>query len=123
MLIDSHCHLDFPELFDHIDDEIRQMHANHVRIALCAGVTMEDFPKLFNLAKKHPMLFAAVGVHPEINDKEEARVEKLVALANHPKVLAIGETGLDYYWHKDKQNGSARVFARILTRQKLRKNR
>ncbi|BBO20863.1 MAG: hypothetical protein HKUEN07_19810 [Rhodocyclaceae bacterium] len=102
MLVDSHCHLDFPELADRIDQVIdSMMHAN-VGAALCIGVSLERMPKVQALAEKHRNLYATVGVHPEHQDCLEPDVETLLRFADHPKVLGIGETGLDYFWHKDK---------------------
>ena len=102
MLVDSHCHLDFPELADRIDQVIdSMMHAN-VGAALCIGVSLERMPKVQALAEKHRNLYATVGVHPEHQDCLEPDVETLLRFADHPTVLGIGETGLDYFWHKDK---------------------
>ena len=101
MLVDSHCHLDFPGLADNLPQILELMQKNDVGCAVCIGVTLEDFPRVLALVEAHPQLFAAVGVHPEGADVREPSVDDLVRLASHPKVLAIGETGLDYYWHKD----------------------
>lgn len=71
--------------------------------AVCVGVNLEDFPHLLEIVTARPQLFASVGVHPEYTETEEPDVASLVDLATQsPKVIAIGETGLDYYWHKDK---------------------
>ena len=78
------------------------MMENDVGAALCVGVNLEDFPKVLEIAESDARLYATVGVHPEYTDTEEPDVERLTALAGHPKVVAIGETGLDYYWQKDK---------------------
>lgn len=102
MLVDSHCHLDFPGLADHLPDVLASMDEKGVACAVCIGVNLEDFPKVLALAETHPRLFATVGVHPEYDDVEEPDEARLLALANHPKVIGIGETGLDYYWRKDK---------------------
>ncbi len=77
------------------------MEANDVGAAVCVGVNLEDWPRVIALAESDPRLFATVGVHPEYSDAREPSVADLVALAQHPKVIGIGETGLDYYWHKD----------------------
>lgn len=102
MLVDSHCHLDFPDLAGRLPDVLQRMQENRVDLAVCIGVNLEDFPKVLALAEAQPNLFATVGVHPEYTDVEEPRQERLVELASHPKVIAIGETGLDYYWQKDQ---------------------
>ncbi len=102
MLVDSHCHLDFPDLAGRLPEVLQRMQENQVDLAVCIGVNLEDFPRVLALAEAQHNLFATVGVHPEYSDVEEPTKEKLVALASHPKVIAIGETGLDYYWQKDK---------------------
>lgn len=102
MLVDSHCHLDFPDLVGRLPEILQRMRDNQVAAAVCIGVNLEDFPKVLALAESQPNLYATVGVHPEYTDVDEPTVERLIALAAHPKVIAIGETGLDYYWQKDK---------------------
>lgn len=97
MFVDSHCHLDFPELSARLDEVLEHMRSAAVTHALCISVTLEDFPKVRGLAEQHPQLFASVGVHPDNTDCEEPTLERLCALAAHPRVVAVGETGLDYY--------------------------
>ena len=101
MFVDSHCHLDFPDLASREDEILATMAAKDVGTALCISVKLEDFPRVLGLAERHPQLWATVGVHPDNDGVEEPDVARLVALADHPKVVAIGETGLDYYWQKD----------------------
>lgn len=97
VLVDSHCHLDFPELAGDLPSVFATMRENGVVAALCVSVTLEDFPKVLALAEQHEHLYASVGVHPDYPDLREPGVAELVELAQHPKVVAIGETGLDYY--------------------------
>jgi TatD DNase family protein len=97
MYVDSHCHLDFPDLASRLDEILVRMRDNGVERALCVSVTLDDFPRVRALAESQPHLYASVGVHPDYPDTTEPDVETLVALADHPKVIAIGETGLDYY--------------------------
>ncbi|MDP1537796.1 MAG: TatD family hydrolase [Burkholderiales bacterium] len=97
MLVDSHCHLDFPELAGNLPAVLATMRENDVGAALCVSVTLEDFPQVLALAEQHEMLYASVGVHPDYPDLREPSVAELVELAQHPKIVAIGETGLDYY--------------------------
>ncbi|WP_313950396.1 TatD family hydrolase [Accumulibacter sp.] len=101
MLVDSHCHIDFPDLSNKISQVIDLMNDNGVGCAVCIGVTLEDLPRVLALAEAWPAILASVGVHPEATDVREPSVAELVELARHPRVIAIGETGLDYYWHKD----------------------
>ncbi|MCK0505621.1 TatD family hydrolase [Aromatoleum anaerobium] len=101
MFVDSHCHLDFPDLAAREDAVLAAMAANRVGHALCVSVKLEDFPRVLALAERHANLFASVGVHPDNDDVEEPDDARLGTLADHPKVVAIGETGLDYHWQKD----------------------
>lgn len=97
-LVDSHCHLDFPELYAALPQLIERMATAHVGWALIAGVTLERFPGVLDIARSHPNVFCAVGVHPDTEGgAEEPTVERLLSLAAAPEVIAIGETGLDYY--------------------------
>lgn len=102
MLVDSHCHLDFPDLANRLPELLQRMQDNGVGHAVCIGVNLEDLPKVLAIAEAHDNLFASVGVHPEYTEVEEPDEDRLIALAAHPKVVAIGETGLDYYWQKDQ---------------------
>jgi len=97
MFVDSHCHLDFPELREGLPGLLEQMQEHQVTHALCVAVTLQGLPGVLEVASSSPHLFASVGIHPDYEDVEEATVPQLVALADHPKVVAIGETGLDYY--------------------------
>ncbi|OFZ69371.1 MAG: DNAase [Betaproteobacteria bacterium RBG_16_58_11] len=97
MFIDSHCHLDFPELAENLPHILANMAANQVTHALCVSVDLPDFPKVRALAEAHSNLFASVGVHPDYQDTPEPTVAELVKLADHPRIVAIGETGLDYF--------------------------
>ncbi len=97
MLVDSHCHLNFPELASNIDAVRAAMFENQVGHALLISVTLEKFPEVLTLAEQYPNFFATVGVHPDYEDEPPFAVETLVELAKHPKVVGIGETGLDYF--------------------------
>lgn len=97
MFIDSHCHINFPELAARMPEILAKMAENKVTHALCVSVDLPDFPQVLALAEQHPHIFASVGVHPDYEDTPEPTVQQLVELADHPKIVAIGETGLDYY--------------------------
>ncbi len=96
-LVDSHCHLDFPELAADVPRALSEMAEHGVSHALCISVTLEDFPNVRALAEAHANLYASVGTHPDYPEHPLVTVDELVDLAAHPKVVAIGETGLDYY--------------------------
>lgn len=97
MLVDSHCHLDFPDLSADLDGILGRMRENGVVHAVCIGVTLENWPRVRALAMAHPQLSMTVGVHPDERDAREPSQDELVQLAATPKVVAIGETGLDYF--------------------------
>jgi TatD DNase family protein len=97
MFIDSHCHIDFPELAVRLPEIFGKMQENQVSHALCVSVDLPDFPRVLALAEQHANVYASVGVHPDYEDTPEPSVDDLIRLSNHPKIVAIGETGLDYY--------------------------
>ncbi len=97
MFVDSHCHLDFPELAEDLPQLLAAMRENQVTHALCIAVDLPAWPKVVAIAQAHANLYATVGVHPDYTDTPEPTVADLVARAATPKVVAIGETGLDYY--------------------------
>lgn len=97
MYIDSHCHINFPELAARLSEIFDKMRKNQVSHALCVSVNLPEFPQVLALAEHYPNVYASVGVHPDYEDTPEPSLEQLVALADHPRIVAIGETGLDYY--------------------------
>jgi TatD DNase family protein len=98
MLVDSHCHINFPDLAARLPEVLANMRHNGVSHALVIGVSRPKYPEVLALAEAHDNLFATVGVHPDDPDAEEFSEDELVAHAAHPKVVGIGETGLDYHW-------------------------
>ncbi len=97
MYVDSHCHLSFPELAARIDDIRAAMAAARVGRALCICTTLEEFPAVHALATRFDNFWASAGVHPDSEGVREPMVADLLSLAGQPRVVAIGETGLDYY--------------------------
>jgi TatD DNase family protein len=97
MYIDSHCHINFPELAARMPEILAKMAENKVTHALCVSVDLPDFPQVLALAEQYPHIYASVGVHPDYEDTPEPTVLQLVELAKNPRIVAIGETGLDYY--------------------------
>jgi TatD DNase family protein len=97
MYVDSHCHLSFPELSDRIDEIRAAMAAAQVDRALCICTKLEEFEQVHALASRYGNFWASAGVHPDTEGQREPTVDDLVALAARPRVVAIGETGLDYY--------------------------
>lgn len=97
LLVDSHCHLDFPDFQGKEEQLLAAMSEHGVGSALIAGVTLERFPGVIALVERFKNLYAGVGVHPDTEEGEEPSIERLTGLATHPRVVAIGETGLDYF--------------------------
>ncbi|MES2354769.1 MAG: TatD family hydrolase [Pseudomonadota bacterium] len=97
MFIDSHCHIDFPEFTSRIDEVLGNMASNKVTHALCVCVNLEDWPRVQALAAGHDNLYASVGVHPDHAEGAPLAEQELLTRATDPKVVAIGETGLDYF--------------------------
>jgi TatD DNase family protein len=97
MFTDSHCHLSFPELREQLPAILDAMAQSRVERALCICTTLEEFDTVHALATAHPQLWATVGVHPDNEDVREPTLEDLLAGAARPRVVGIGETGLDYY--------------------------
>jgi TatD DNase family protein len=97
MFIDSHCHLNFPELQAQLPHILDQMAQAQVQQAICISTTLEDFGEVHQLAVNHPHLWATAGVHPDNEGVQEPTLNDLLERAALPKVVGIGETGLDYY--------------------------
>lgn len=99
MLVDSHCHLDFPEFAPELEAVVGRAHEADVRVCVTIGTTLAKFPNVLAVAERFENVYCSVGIHPH-----EAKVEPLadpaplMALAQNPKVVGIGETGLDYYY-------------------------
>jgi TatD DNase family protein len=97
VFVDSHCHINFPELGSRISAVLESMADNRVTHALCIGVNLPELPGVLQLAADHPNIYASVGVHPDYEDTPEPSIDTLTELSRRDKVVAIGETGLDYF--------------------------
>jgi len=116
MYVDSHCHLNFPDLAQDLPEILRRMETNQVTHALVVSVDMPDWPGLIELVEPHRHLWASVGVHPDYEATSDPTEAELLQLSQHPKVVAIGETGLDYYrlsepldWQRERFRRHIRV--------------
>ncbi|MXZ80423.1 MAG: TatD family deoxyribonuclease [Gammaproteobacteria bacterium] len=96
-LVDSHCHINFDPLAGDMPGVLERARKNRVDYLLCVSVCLEDFPEIAALSASHDYIFASVGVHPNYRDCREPSVEELIALAEDDGVVAVGETGLDYF--------------------------
>ena len=100
MLVDSHCHLDMLDLAPfggNIDGVLAAAREQDVERFLCVSINMEDYPAMLKIAETHEQVMASVGLHPNEQGGHDPGIDELVELARHPKVVAIGETGLDYF--------------------------
>jgi TatD DNase family protein len=112
MLVDSHCHLDRLDLAPFggsIDGVLAAAQAQDIGHFLCVSINLEDFPAMLALAEAHQQVTASVGLHPNEQGGRDPGINELVAQAGHPKIVAIGETGLDYFrsegdleWQRDR---------------------
>jgi len=100
MLIDSHCHLNFPDLAQRLPEILANMAEAGVDKAIAISVSRQSFEEVHAIAQNHPNIYATVGIHPDDPEAEEFSLEELLERAARPKVVAIGETGLDYHWCK-----------------------
>lgn len=115
MLVDSHCHLDFPDYAGQVDDVLARARAAGVGVCVSIGTELKRFPGVKAVAEAHADVWCSVGVHPHESEKELLDDEAaLVAEAAHPKVVGIGETGLDYYYeHSPRQPQQANFRSHI----------
>lgn len=113
MLVDSHCHLDFPQFVDDLDGVVARAAENDVKILQTICTKTTEFDKVLGVAKQFDNVYASVGVHPNnVAEQPPVTVAELLELADHPKVIGIGETGLDYHYEhapRAEQEKSFRV--------------
>ena len=108
LIVDSHCHLDFPDFEAELPEVIARAHAAGVTRMVTICTRLPNEPRVRAIAEAHKGIFYAAGTHPmSVADTSMARVEDLVALAQHPKFIGIGETGLDYFYTADSAEAQA----------------
>lgn len=115
MFVDSHCHLDRLDLSAYpegLSGALNVARARGVEHFLCIGIDLESVPEVLKIAEQYDDVSASVGVHPLHLDSLEPEIEALVELAKHPKVVAIGETGLDYFYDKEHPKDQQRRFVK-----------
>ncbi|NND81029.1 MAG: TatD family hydrolase [Gammaproteobacteria bacterium] len=101
-IVDSHCHINFAELHQRLPEVLNNARMNDISHMLCVSVNLEEFPQVQGLANEHEHIYASVGVHPCHRDGAEPTVEQLIEIAQDPNIVAIGETGLDYFRVEDE---------------------
>jgi len=111
MLVDSHCHLDFADFAAERDEILARARAAGVATMLTIGTRLDEFPAVEAIAEADPGIWCSVGAHPhEAEDHATMTAAELAALASHPRVVGIGETGLDYHYDHSPRDVQARVF-------------
>lgn len=111
-LVDSHCHLNFPELYDRLPEILENARENDVSHLLCISTTWDNFDIVLTMAQDHPQLFASLGVHPTTTEGHDPSIEDLVERGSDANVVALGETGLDYHWIKEDRDWQHQRFHR-----------
>lgn len=122
MLVDSHCHLDRLDLepfggrMEGVLDAAREQGIGHF---LCVSINMEDYPAMFRIAEAHEQISASVGLHPNEQGGHDPGIDELAEHAQHPKIIAIGETGLDYFRSEGDLDWQRERFRRHIAAAKL----
>jgi TatD DNase family protein len=111
MLVDSHCHLDFPDFAEDLDAIVARAEAAGIGRIVTISTRVRRLPALLAIAERFPNVYCSVGTHPHHADEEDGiGAEELVELAKHPKVVALGEAGLDYFYEHGSRDAQARGF-------------
>lgn len=111
MLVDSHCHLDFPDFATELDDVVARAGAAGIGTMITISTHLDRFPGVLAIAERFPTVYASVGVHPhEADTHQDTAAARLIELAQHPKVVGIGETGLDYYYEHSERKAQQKSF-------------
>jgi TatD DNase family protein len=111
MLVDSHCHLDFPEFAEDFEQIMSRAAEANVGLMLTICTHLSRFPRVLAVAERFDNVYCTVGIHPhEAGEETEVTAEQLVELAKHPKVVGFGETGLDYYYEHSPREAQKRSF-------------
>lgn len=120
MLVDSHCHLDFPDFEADRDAIVARAADAGVKLMVTISTRVRQFARIRAIAGTYPNVFCSVGTHPHnAAEESDVTVEELVALAAHPKVVAIGEAGLDYFYDKSPREAQAQGFRRHIAAARL----
>ncbi len=111
LIVDSHCHLDYDGLFENLPDVLKRAEDAGVGLVLSISSRIRNFPKILGIAEAHENVFCTVGTHPHNAHEElDIAVSEIVALAQHPRVVGIGEAGLDYFYDKAPRDAQMQGF-------------
>ena len=112
MIIDSHCHLDYPELYNNLDHVVKRAEQNQIKYMLTICTTLDSFEKIKIIVKKYKNIFGTFAIHPhETNNFKQVNMNYILNLKrNFKKIIGIGETGLDYYYNYSDKNTQKKIF-------------
>lgn len=120
MLVDSHCHLDFPEFAADMDGTVERARAAGVEAMVTICTRPSRLPEVLAIAERYPQVWCAVGTHPQqVAEEGVLSVDEIVALAQHPKIIGIGETGLDYFYDRSPRDQQRQSFLNHIEAAKL----
>src|SRR5947207_13992298 len=115
MLIDTHAHLDFPDFANDLEDVLRRAEEGDVKRVITIGTSIESSRRASQLAENYPSVYAAIGVHPrQVDEAEDDVITPLRELAQNPRVVAIGDTGLDYH-HLATERGAWQGLVQVMS--------
>ena len=113
MLIDTHCHLDFPKLDEQLEAVLERAEQANIKQMVTICTKVREFDKIVKIAEAHDNIYCSVGTHPHYaQDELDIPIDEIIALSIHPKVVAIGEAGLDYYYENSPREEQQIVFRR-----------
>jgi TatD DNase family protein len=121
MLVDSHCHLNYAELLSNLKEVIKRAQEAGVSIMQTICTKFSDMPAILEIAEHHPNIFASIGVHPHEAGASSFTVDDLLNYAKHPKVTALGETGLDFYYEHSEREVQKNAFLKHIEAARISK--
>tara|TARA_B100001741_G_scaffold313469_1_gene319799 strand:- start:786 stop:1556 length:771 start_codon:yes stop_codon:yes gene_type:complete len=112
MIIDSHCHLDYPDLFNQLDDVVKRANANNIKYLLSISTTLESFEKIKLIVEKYNNIYGTFGIHPHETSKYTGLDSNFISdtIKNNKKIIGIGETGLDFYYNHSDKSVQKKIF-------------
>ena len=111
VLVDSHCHLDFPDFAEEVDEIVMRAHDAGVGLMVTISTKISEFERVRAIAERFPHVYCTVGIHPhEAETEPETSAQRLIELAQHPKVVGIGETGLDFFYEHSPRKAQENAF-------------
>ena len=110
-LVDSHCHLNYPDFKDDFSSILNRAQEKNVRLMLSISTDFSEFPDILKIAETHPQIYCTIGAHPhEAASHDHITLQDFLIHTNHPKVVGLGETGLDYYYETSSRESQKKSF-------------